>query len=105
MAANQRITSFQESAQSAYEAAGNRMTEAYHGTEDMVRHNPTISLAVTFGVGFGLGLALTALLMPPPRRRTWTERNLPDWMTREHLSEILSHLPEKVSSRRTFSWW
>jgi hypothetical protein len=104
MAANPRITHFQESAQSAYESAGNRMTEAYHGTEDMIREHPATSLLVTFGIGFGVGLALTTLLMPP-RRRTWAERNLPDWASRDRLSELLSHLPEKVSSARPSSWW
>lgn len=105
MAANQRITHFQESAQSAYESAGNRMNEAYQGTEDLVRQNPTTSLLVTFGVGLGLGLALTVMLAPQPRRRTWAERNLPDWMSREHLAAALAHLPEKVTSARTSSWW
>ena len=104
MAANQRITRFQESAENAYEAAGNRVTEAYEGTEQMIRQHPTTSLVVTFGIGFGLGLAATALLMPSPRRRTWAERNLPDWATRERLNELLSRVPEKVSSAR-HSWW
>jgi hypothetical protein len=109
MPANQRITRFQDSAENMYEAAGSRMTEACESAEEMVRHNPTTSLLVTFGVGVGLGLAMTALMMPSRRQTTWAERNLPDWITRERLASAmssLSHLPEKVSSQaRSSSWW
>jgi hypothetical protein len=108
MATNQRITQFQENAENAYEAASNRVTEAYHGTEEMVREHPATSLLVTFGVGLGVGLALTAIMMPATRRTTWAERNLPDWASRERLASALSslsHLPEKVSHARSSSWW
>jgi hypothetical protein len=108
MATKQRITHFPDSAESAYEAASNRMSEAYEGTEDMVRQHPATSLLVTFGVGLGVGLALTAILMPAPRRSTWAERNLPDWASRDRLASALSslsHLPDKVSHVRPSSWW
>lgn len=75
-----------------------RMREAYEKTEDLVREHPASSALVTFGLGVGLGLMLTALLAPPPRRRSWYEDYVPERLSRGHLADTMNHLlPEALA--------
>jgi len=76
---------------------GGAVQQAYRQTEDLVRENPATSTLVTFGVGFGLGLMLTMLLSPPPRRSSWYDRYSPDRL-KDQISDAVSRmLPDAIS--------
>lgn len=77
------------------EPEGNMATQAYENAESCVQNYPSTSVAVTFAVGFGVGMLLVySLVRPAPTpqgrmtqmgRRTW---------------DALSHaLPDAISSR------
>jgi hypothetical protein len=95
-----RTAQFGEQAPSTYEDVKHQVGDAYHQTEELVRRNPGYSALTTFGVGFGLGLLMTAMLMPP-RRRTWydTAREyMPRTPDMSHMSNAISrYLPDSVS--------
>jgi len=61
-----------------YEQAREELAHRYRRAEGMMARNPGNSLLVGFGLGFGIGLAVTALLTH--REETWAERYLPDSM-------------------------
>lgn len=98
--AQQQNTRFAETSQATYEGGTGRVREAYHQTENLVRDNPGSSALLTFGIGVGLGLALTAMLMPSRRKASWYESHRPEWLDQKHLTDTISSiLPSSVSRR------
>jgi ElaB/YqjD/DUF883 family membrane-anchored ribosome-binding protein len=87
----------QSGGQGRGEQVSGAIQQAYRQTEDLVRENPATSTLVTFGVGFGLGLMLTMLLSPPPRRSSWYDRYSPDRL-KDQISDAVSRmLPDAIS--------
>jgi len=94
---NQRYAQYQQNSVRAPERT--TMEEAYHETEELVRRNPATTALTTFGIGFGLGLLVTTMLMP--RRNNWYDGYMPDfssgWSNRGHghfmdgISRMLPH--------------
>jgi ElaB/YqjD/DUF883 family membrane-anchored ribosome-binding protein len=87
-----------------YDTAREEMGRRYRRAEGMMARNPTPSVLIGFGVGFGLGLVITTML---GERETWAEkhvpnrfRNLPDSLhdTLEQLSESVRNLPDAIKS-------
>jgi len=81
---------------------------AYHETEELVRRNPATSALTTFGVGFGLGLLLTTLLLP--KRTNWYDSYMPDltsgWSNRGHqFADAFSRMMPDSFSRHHRSWF
>jgi hypothetical protein len=85
--------------QEGAEAAGHRIREGfdsarevvgrgYERAEGVISDNPTQSLMIVFGLGFGLGLLLTVALTG--REETWYERHVPD---------SLRDLPDRIADR------
>jgi len=97
---NTRISQYAEAPQGLYEEGVERLSEVMHETEDLVRDNPLTSSLVTLGAGFALGLLVTSLVAPSRHsRRRAVERNIPDWVSREHIVEAISRwLPESLKS-------
>lgn len=111
-----RMSQYQQEAQGLYEGAMHQAGEAIHQTEDLVRKNPGYSALVTFGVGFGVGLLMTAVLTPDTRRQRRGQRMhrfgqemnhyLPEWLSMDQLTEAvhkvlphaMSHLPQSIQS-------
>jgi len=64
-----------DEAEGMYDQACERASAACRETENLVRRNPGSSALVTFGVGFGLGLLATHLLLAPQRshRSSWLQ--------------------------------
>lgn len=76
-----------ESIQQGYEQVANRIQGGYDASREQVAHqyraaegvaarNPSTSILVGFGLGVGLGIALTSLLVG--REETWAEKHVPD---------------------------
>jgi len=64
--------------------------------------NPTQSVLIGFGIGFGLGLVLTTMLHRP--EETWAERHLPDRLRNapdslHHLADTIRSLPDAIARR------
>ncbi|HEV3164907.1 MAG TPA: hypothetical protein VGZ22_12835 [Isosphaeraceae bacterium] len=76
-----------------YESAREAVGEKYRRAGEMVAHNPTQSVLVSFGLGFGLGVLLTVALSS--REESWYERHLPDSL--HDFPESLRRLPERIS--------
>jgi ElaB/YqjD/DUF883 family membrane-anchored ribosome-binding protein len=76
-----------------YDSTLEGASRGYHQAEGLVAHNPGTSLLVGFGVGFGLGLVLTSLLV---REQTWAERYLP-----ESLQDVPDRYRSLVSSLKS----
>jgi hypothetical protein len=95
-----RTAQFGDQAQSTYEEVKHQAGDMLHQTEDLVRRNPGTSALTTFGIGFGLGLLVTAMLMPP-RRRTWYDaarEYMPRTPDMSHMQSAMSrYLPDSVS--------
>ena len=84
--------------------AGDELARRYHQAEGVMAHYPTSSVLVGFGLGFGVGLAITTLLMER-QRDEWSLRHAPDRLrhlpeslhdTLDRLAETVSHLPEAI---------
>jgi hypothetical protein len=73
-------------------AARDEIGRQYHEAEDLVVRNPMPSVLIGFGVGFGLGVVLTALLHRP--EESWAERHLPESL--RHAGDRLHQLAESV---------
>jgi ElaB/YqjD/DUF883 family membrane-anchored ribosome-binding protein len=83
-----------------YDSVREEAARRYRRAEGMMARNPTPSVLIALGVGFGLGLVLTTLLARP--EETWAERNLPDRLRRapdalSNLAESLRNLPEAIA--------
>jgi len=92
-----------DEAKGMYDQACDRASETCRETEGMVRRNPGSSALVTFGIGFGVGLLLTHILVTPPRRRTssWISKyrdHLPEMPSRHELADAIAKiLPEALA--------
>lgn len=101
---NTRMGQYSEKEAGVCEQARERVGEAYRETEGLVRRNPGSSALVTLGVGFGVGLLLTHLLMTPPRRRSsWLNKYheyLPDMPSRQEIADAIAKmLPDAIARR------
>lgn len=96
----QQNTRFAETSQATYEGGAGRVREAYHQTENLVKQNPGSSALLTFGIGVGLGLALTAMLMPSRRKASWYESHRPEWLDQKHLTDTIAGILPSAVSRR-----
>jgi hypothetical protein len=92
-------------AREGYESARDEMGRRYRRAEGMMARNPTPSILISFGIGFGLGLVVTSLLAEG-ERETWAERHVPDRLRRlpgslqdtlEQLSDSVRNLPEAIA--------
>jgi ElaB/YqjD/DUF883 family membrane-anchored ribosome-binding protein len=86
-----------------YDTASEEAARRYRRAEGMMARNPTPSVLIGFGVGFGLGLVITTML---GERETWAERNVPDRLrklpdslqeTLEQLADSVRNLPDTIS--------
>ena len=86
------------------ERVRDEMDRGYRRAETMMAMNPTTSVLIGFGLGFGLGLVVTAMLGERPRE-TWAERHLPDRLRRmpdslhdslEQLADSARRLPDAI---------
>ena len=96
--AREKLQAAGQQIQQGAEQAANRLRDGYgsaregavHGyrqAEGTVARNPTSSVLIGFGVGFGLGLVLTSLFAQP--EETWAEKYLP---------EALQDVPDRYKS-------
>jgi len=105
---NQRYTQYQRN--STREPERTMVEGAYHETEELVRRNPAASALTTFGVGFGLGLLLTTMLLP--KRSNWYDPYMsyvPDlssgWSNRGHqVADAFSRMMPGMSPHHR-SWF
>jgi hypothetical protein len=102
---------FQEGAQNVgqrvsegYESARDEMGRSFRRAEGMMARNPTPSVLLGFGIGFGLGLVVTAMLAER-ESQSWSERHLPDRFRRmpdslqstlEQLTDTVRNLPDTL---------
>jgi ElaB/YqjD/DUF883 family membrane-anchored ribosome-binding protein len=86
-----------EGIQSGFEAIGQQASRTWQSAEGTVSEHPATSLMVSFGIGFGLGLIVTAML-------SQSEESWGDWAdrqtrgTRDHANEALRRLPDAFHS-------
>lgn len=101
--AREKLQAVGQQVQHGVEEAGNRLRGGYesaregalHGyrqAEGTVARNPTSSILIGFGVGFGLGLVLTSMFR---REETWAEKYLP-----ESLQDVPDRYKNLVASLR-----
>ncbi len=85
-------------------AVRDELGRRYRDAETAVAMNPMSSVLIGFGLGFGLGVVVTALL-GERERDTWAGRHLPDRLRRmpdslhdslEQLAESVRRLPEAI---------
>jgi len=56
--------------------------------------NPSSSILIGFGVGFGLGVILTSMM---GREETWSEKHLPDSV--RNMPDSIHQLAEAIAKR------
>jgi hypothetical protein len=83
--------------QDGAETACEELGRGYRHAETMMAMNPATSVLIGFGLGFGFGLVVTAML-GERERGTWAERNLPDRLRRmpDSLHDSLDQLADSV---------
>jgi ElaB/YqjD/DUF883 family membrane-anchored ribosome-binding protein len=81
--------------QEGYDTTRQTVAHGYRQAEGAIARNPAPSVLIGFGVGFGLGLLLTALATQ--REESWYERHVPDSV--RHLQDALAHLPDAIARR------
>ena len=74
--------------------AQDELGRRYRTVEGTVARNPSSSVLISFGVGFGLGVILTSLLS---REETWSERHLPDSV--RNMPDSIHQLAEAIAKR------
>ena len=80
-----------------YDTAREQVGRGYRQAEGMMARNPSQSVLIGFGVGFGLGVLLTLALTQ--REETWWERNAPEPLRDlpDRIADALSrHLPRSL---------
>ncbi|WZP00474.1 hypothetical protein EP7_002118 [Isosphaeraceae bacterium EP7] len=70
-AAGQAVNRLRE----GYGEASEHLAHSYRQAEGTIARNPASSTLISFGIGFGIGLALTALL--GREEETWADKYLP----------------------------
>ena len=83
-----------------YETVSDEMGRRYRRAEGMMARNPTQSVLIAFGVGFGLGIVLTTMLSGP--EESWAERHIPDRLRNapdslHHLADSIRSLPDAIA--------
>ena len=68
----------QSATQGRFEQGVGRAQEAYTRAHDLVEEHPGYSALVCFGIGLGVGAALTLLLRSEKPETKWYEDYLPD---------------------------
>ncbi|WP_435019586.1 hypothetical protein TA3x_001372 [Tundrisphaera sp. TA3] len=76
-----------------YDSARENALHGYRRAEGSVARNPTSSVLIGFGIGFGLGLVLTSMFSR--REETWAEKYLP-----ESLQDVPDRYKSLVASLR-----
>jgi hypothetical protein len=78
-----------------YDTARDELGRRYRHAEGMMARNPTPSVLLGFGIGFGLGLVVTTMLA---ERETWADRHLPDRFRKlpDSLQDTLAQLADSV---------
>jgi len=105
MAPENRVSAYQQHEMHEASSMAGRVREqasdVYHQATDIVKQNPATSALITFGLGLGVGLAITALLATPQRRRSpsWLEAHLPDNFSKQVADAVSRVLPEALSRR------
>ena len=104
MAPENRVSAYQQHEMhesGMAERVREQASEMCHQATDMVKDNPATSALLTFGLGLGVGLALTALLSTPGRRRapSWLEAHLPDNFSKQVADALSRVLPDALSRR------
>ena len=74
--------------------AQDAMGERYRNVEGTVARNPSSSVLISFGVGFGLGVILTSMM---GREETWSEKHLPDSV--RNMPDSIHQLAEAIAKR------
>ena len=74
--------------------AQDELGRRYRHVEGTVARNPSSSVLISFGVGFGLGVILTSLLS---HEETWSERHLPDSV--RNMPDSIHQLAEAIAKR------
>ena len=74
--------------------AQDELGRRYRHVEGTVARNPSSSVLISFGVGFGLGVSLTSLLS---HEETWSERHLPDSV--RNMPDSIHQLAEAIATR------
>jgi hypothetical protein len=86
------------------EDAGDALAHRYHEAQAVMAHNPTASILIGFGLGFGVGLFVTTMLAGR-ERESWAQRHTPDRLRRlpeslhgtlDQLAETVRHLPDAI---------
>ena len=83
-------------------AAREGAMKGYRQAEGTIARNPTPSILIGFGVGFGLGVVLCTLLVK--KEETWAEKYLPDSLQNvpdqyQSLVSQLKGLPKAVQNQ------
>jgi hypothetical protein len=104
MAPENRVSAYQQHELHESGMSGrlrDQASEMCHQATDMVKDNPATSALLTFGLGLGVGLAVTALLAAPQRRRapSWLEAHLPDNFSKQVADAVSRVLPEALARR------
>jgi len=91
-----------QSLREGYETVSEEMSHRYRRAEGMLARNPTQSVLIAFGVGFGLGIVLTTMLNGP--EEAWAERHVPDRLRNapdslHHLADSIRSLPDAIARR------
>jgi hypothetical protein len=86
------------------ETVRDELGRGYRRAETIMSRNPATSVLIGFGLGFGFGLVVTAML-GERERATWAERHLPDRFRRmpdslhdslEQLADSVRRLPDAI---------
>jgi hypothetical protein len=104
MAPENRVSAYQQHEMhegGVAERIREQASDVYHQATDMVKENPATTTLLTFGLGLGLGLVITALLATPQRRRvpSWLEAHLPDNFSKQVADAVSRVLPEALARR------
>lgn len=79
-----------------YGAAREGLGRGYRRAEGSIARNPTPSVLIGFGVGFGLGIALVTMFAQ--ENDTWAERHLPNRLRQmpDQLRDTMKHVPDQA---------